>query len=208
MSKAYFITAIGTDIGKTFLVENICKTLPNAMAIKPIASGFCDGDEKSDSAKILKALSLENSLQNLNLITPWRFLEAVSPHFAGDINFEEVVKFCQQKIVAAKNANKTLFIEAAGGIMTPINNYKTFLDLAAELKISTLLVSANYLGSISHTLCALEALRARQIVVEKIILNDELPTVTKSTHDLLETLKNFSQVEVVLMKNFLRQWPL
>jgi dethiobiotin synthetase len=203
MSKVYFVAAIGTDIGKTFLVENLCRILPNVAAIKPIASGFREGDEGSDSAKILSALSLENSPQNINSITPWRFEPAVSPHFAGKINFDEVVDFCQTKISEAKSANKILFIEAAGGVMTPINYEKTFLDLAAELKIPTLLVSANYLGAISHTLCALEALKARGVVVEKIILNDDLPMVAKSPNELVTTLKNFGGVEVVLMKDFL-----
>ena len=203
MQKVYFVAAIGTDIGKTFLVENLCRILPNATAIKPIASGFREGDENSDSAKILSALSLANSAENLNSITPWRFAEPVSPHFAGKINFDEVIDFCQKKISQAKGANKILFIEAAGGVMTPINYEKTFLDVAAELKISVLLVSANYLGAISHTLCAVEVLKARGVVVEKIILNDELPTAVKATKELVQTLKDFGGVDVVLMADFL-----
>ncbi len=178
--QAYLVVAIGTDIGKTFLVENICRFLPNVRAIKPIASGFCDDDLESDSAKILKALSLKNSIENINQITPWRFKEAVSPHFAAqnlgqEIDFLEVVKFCQQKILEAKQDNKKIFIEAAGGIMTPINNNKTFLDLAIELQVPVLLVSANYLGSISHTLSAVKVLDLSGVIVEKIIINDNSP---------------------------------
>ncbi|MBP7709563.1 MAG: dethiobiotin synthase [Rickettsiales bacterium] len=206
MQKAYFVAAIGTDIGKTFLVENLCRILPNAMAIKPIASGFSEGDENSDSAKILSALSLKNSPQNLNSITPWRFEPAVSPHFAGKINFDEVIDFCQKKISEAKSLGKILFVEAAGGVMTPINYEKTFLDLAAELKISVLLVSANYLGAISHTLCAVEALKARGVVVEKIILNDELPVAAKSPNELITTLKNFTGIDTVVMRDFFKNF--
>lgn len=206
--KIYFIAAIGTDIGKTFLVENLCRILPNVKAIKPIASGFNDDDKNSDSAKILAALNLEVSLKNINAITPWRFKEALSPHFAAEISgnnidFSEVKKFCEEKISEAKNRGNFLFIEAAGGVMTPINDNRTFLDLAAELQIPVLLVSANYLGSISHTLCAIEALKCRELVIEKIIINSELPLHPKSAISMVDTIKNFSGIETVLLKNFL-----
>jgi dethiobiotin synthetase len=206
--KIYFIAAIGTDIGKTFLVENLCRILPNVMAIKPIASGFNDDDKNSDSAKILAALNLEISLTNIIAITPWRFKEALSPHFAAqisgnNIDFSAVKKFCEEKISEAKNSDNFLFIEAAGGVMTPINNNHTFLDLAAELQIPVLLLSANYLGSISHTLCAIEALKCRELVIEKIIINSELPLQTKSAISTVDTIKNFSGIETVLLKNFL-----
>lgn len=201
--KSYLICGIGTDIGKTFLVENLCKIFPEAMVIKPIASGFNLNDENSDSAKILAALGLEKSKKNLDDITPWRFKKAVSPHFAGKINFLAVKNFCRKKIAAAKKQNNFLFIETAGGVMTPISDKKTFLDLAQELKIPLLLVSANYLGAISHTLCAVTALKSKKILVEKIILNENFASETKSSH-LLETIQNFSGIETVTMKNFLK----
>jgi dethiobiotin synthetase len=209
-SKIYFVAAIGTDIGKTFLVENLCKNLPNAMAIKPIASGFCDDDKNSDSAKILKSLSLENSLKNINSISPWRFQDAVSPHFAADIigkkiDFSEVVKFCLQKITEAKNSDRFLFIEAAGGVMTPINYQKTFLDLAKELEVPVLLVSANYLGSISHTLCAVEAMKMRGIKLEKIILNDGALLPQSQQISISSTLEELSKCDVILMSDLFKK---
>ena len=48
--------------------------------------------------------------------------------------------------------------------MTPINQKKTFLDLAKVLKIPVLLVSANYLGAISHTLSAAAILKNEKII--------------------------------------------
>jgi dethiobiotin synthetase len=232
--KIYFIVGIGTNIGKTFLVENLCRNFPGAMAIKPIASGFKDDDENSDSAKILSAinnsqiscdvtLSLskgdsEPSVElpfnrlwvksKLDKISPWRFEEAVSPHFAAknsgtEINFFDVKNFCQEKISLAKTNSQFLFIEAAGGVMTPINDKKTFLDLAEELKIPTLLVSSNYLGSISHTLCAVAALKSRNVVIEKIIMNEDLSTQLPPSLSPNQTIENFSKIEVISLKNLL-----
>jgi len=259
--KIYFIVGTGTDIGKTFLVENLCRNFPSAMAIKPIVSGFKDDDENSDSIKLLNSTkqilkqvqdddegkiyqkichpelvsgSILNSISPwrsteaedegkvyqkichpelvsgsiLNSISPWRFTEAVSPHFAAknsgtNINFLDVKNFCQEKIALAKTNNQFLFIEAAGGVMTPINDEKTFLDLAADLKIPTLLVSANYLGSISHTLCAVTALKSRNVVIEKIIINEDLPTQLPRSLSPNQTIENFSKIAVISLKNLL-----
>ncbi len=210
--KIYFIAGIGTDIGKTFLVEKMCRSLREkkiaVKAVKPVASGFEEGDKNSDSAKILAALGVEISQSNLDDITPWRFLEAISPHLAAKnlgqkIDFLEVKNFCQQKISQAKKCDQFLFIEAAGGVMTPINEEKTFLDLAAELEIPLLLVSANYLGSISHTLCAVEALKSKKVRIEKIIVNEHLPLSEKNSltdiSAVVESMQNFSKVKTVLI---------
>ncbi|MDX2083113.1 MAG: dethiobiotin synthase [Rickettsiales bacterium] len=206
-SKIYFIAGVGTNIGKTFLVEKLCRNLSQSTAIKPIASGFNDDDKNSDTAKILTALNLEISKKNLDDISPWRFEEAVSPHFAAKnsatkIDFTEVKNFCLQKISQAQKSKKFLFIEAAGGIMTPINEEKTFLDLVAELKIPILLVTANYLGAISHTLCAAEILKSRKLTIEKIIVNKELPTLENQRYCIIETIKNFSSITTISLSEF------
>ncbi len=210
-SKIYFIAAIGTDSGKTYFVENICRNLrrkkKSVMAIKPIVSGFHDGDKNSDPAKILLALDLEISKKNLDLISPWRFEKVISPHFTGKINFEKVKNFCLEKISLARKQKQFLFIEAAGGVMSPINGEKTFLDLAAELKIPLLLITENYLGSISHTFCAIEALKSRKISVEKIIINEHFSGLQKPSgiqvKQLSRTIKNFSGIEVISLQKFL-----
>ncbi|MBU6140621.1 MAG: dethiobiotin synthase [Proteobacteria bacterium] len=192
------ILGIGTDIGKSFLVENLCRISSKITAIKPVCTGFENEDKNSDPARILTALGREISEKNLNEITPWRFAEGCSPHFVNEeIDFVAVKNFCQKKIL--ESGDKTLLIEAAGGVMTPINNRKTFLDLAEELKIPVLLVAGNYLGAISHTLSAIEALKSRGVVVEKIIVNER----EKSKHSIVETLKNFTGVETVTLEKFL-----
>lgn len=214
--KAYFVVGIGTDIGKSFLVEEICKILRQkkilVSAIKPVVSGFKDDDSNSDPARILTALGLKISKNNLDKISPWRFEQATSPHFAAKnshqkINFEKVTNFCREKISAAKKENQFLFIEAAGGLMTPINDEKNFLNLAGELQIPVLLVSANYLGAISHTLCAAEVLKKYKILLERIIINEHLPVEKKpSSADIsqvISTVQNFTETETVSLKNFL-----
>lgn len=209
--ESYLILGTGTDIGKTFLVENICHILPTKYsAIKPISSGSKDDDENSDSARILKSLGMESSLENLAKISPWRFEQPISPHLAAqltntEIDFLEVKNFCLEKITQAKNENKSLLIEAAGGVMTPINNNKTFLDLAQELQIPVLLITANYLGAISHTLCAIEALKSRKVIIEKIIVNEGLPISVQSSFPLAPSLEKFSGISTISLDRFLQK---
>jgi dethiobiotin synthetase len=200
--KIYLILGINTDIGKTFLVENLCKKLPNVKAIKPVISGVSDDDLNSDSAKILTALGLKLNKSNLDEISPWRFKEPVSPHFAGEVNYDELLKFCLKNIVKAKESGDFLFIESAGGVMSPITYQKTFLDLARDLQIPTLLVSSNYLGAISHTLTAVEVLKKNDVIIEKIILNENFSSKTDS-NKIIKTIESFCEADVVAMKDFL-----
>lgn len=203
-SKIYLILGIGTDIGKTFFIENLCRKIPTAKAIKPIASGCVDDDINCDSAKILSAMNLELNKKNLDKISPWRFEMPASPHFAGKVNYEELLNFCTSEIDDAKKNDDFLFIESAGGVMSPINNEKTFLDLARDLKIPVILISANYLGAISHSLTAIEVLKKNNIFIEKIVLNENFISIVENIK-IAKTISSFSQVEVTEMSKFFNQ---
>jgi dethiobiotin synthetase len=214
-NKIYLIAGTGTDIGKTFLVENFCRILREkkipVSAIKPIISGFMGDDLGSDSARILKSLEREISLENLDEISPWRFEIPASPHFASkasnlEISFTDLINFCQKKIADAEKNSEFLLIETAGGIMTPINDDKTFLDLAQTLQIPILLVSANYLGTISHSLCALKALKSIKAEVEMMLMNNFSAEQKSSLIDeknICKTLENLGSVQVETMTKFL-----
>ena len=64
-----------------------------------------------------------------------------------------------------------LVIEGAGGLMVPLNQESLVIDLIPQLASEVILVSANYLGSINHTLLSVEALKSRNISVTGIIFN-------------------------------------
>lgn len=215
--KQYFIASIGTDAGKTFLVENLChialQKQQEILAIKPVISGFIKDDKNSDSSKILQALGLENSLENLESISPWRFSEPISPNFAAklekrEVNFAKLTNFCTKKINIAKKNDKFLLIESAGGIMTPISDKKTFLDLAIELKLPILLVSNNYLSSISHSLCTIKAIKSHNLTIKNIIVNQNAK-INKDNPSLLEQeqvikiIESFANIETLSMEKFL-----
>jgi dethiobiotin synthetase len=200
----FFITSTGTDIGKTFVLENICQKLiqegKKVSAIKPIISGFRDDDLHSDSAKILQVLGLDLNQKNLDEISPHRFLAPLSPNIAAalenkNIDFSEVMRFCQNKISAAQKNNEYLFIEGAGGVMTPITDDKVFADLISALNIPAILVVGNYLGTISHTLTAIKAMQAYNIKIDRVILNCREDDKIAAA-DTLEMLRGFVDVKI------------
>src|SRR2546423_9159197 len=85
---AVFITATGTDIGKTFVTAGLIRHIRGAggavAAIKPIVSGFDPGAwQGSDPAILLAALGRPVALEEVERISPWRFQAALSPPNAG-----------------------------------------------------------------------------------------------------------------------------
>jgi dethiobiotin synthetase len=200
----FFITSTGTDIGKTFVLTNICQKLiaegKKVTAIKPIISGFKDQDPNSDSAKILQVLGLDFTSQNLNNISPYRFLAPLAPNIAAalenkDINFDELIQFCQKYINQAEQDNSYLLIEGAGGVMTPITDDKVFADLIADLNIPTILVVGNYLGTISHTLTAIKAMSTYNIKIAEVILNIR-DDDNVDAQDTLKVLRKFTNLKI------------
>src|SRR5687767_11797611 len=107
-----FITASGTDVGKTFVAAGLIRHLRRQGeaidAVKPVISGFDPARAgESDSGVLLRALGLPLSEEEIEDISPWRFAAALSPDMAArhegkEINFEQVVSFCETAIKEAE----------------------------------------------------------------------------------------------------------
>jgi dethiobiotin synthetase len=196
------VLGINTDIGKTYFVENFCKKNSNFFAIKPIISGF-NNPIDSDSGKILKALNLEINNKNLDLISPWRFKPALSPNFIKNIEFDEILNFCIKNIEICRKNNKKLLIEGLGGVMSPINNKNNYLDVAKKLNSPIILITANFLGSISQTLCAVSAIKDYGLNIDKIIVNSNHKKPV-SDKKFINCLEKFINHEIIIIKKILK----
>jgi len=121
---AIFITATGTDVGKTFVAASLIRNLrqigKDVIAIKPVVSGFDPAQAgKSDPGILLDALGLPVTMDSIDLISPWRYRAPLSPDLAASmegqrIDVDQVIAFCQSAI--ADNPGVVL-IEGIGGIM-------------------------------------------------------------------------------------------
>jgi len=202
--SAYFITATGTDIGKTFVTAGLIRYLRNAgakpEALKPVVSGYDSSVvETSDPAVLLKALGRTVSADEIARIAPWRFRAPLSPDIAAArenraIDFDALIAFSR---AATKASNGILFIEGVGGIMVPLDGKRTVLDWMAALDIPLLLVVGGYLGAISHTLTALDVLAQRKLKIAAIVVS-ESERGTVGLEDTVASIARFSDgVEVV-----------
>jgi len=178
MSRSVFITATGTDIGKTHVT---CALLRHwrrqglaARALKPVISGFAMEDASTDSHRILAAMEQEADAASLEAISPWRFQAPLSPDVAAAregrrIDPDALIRFCRE---AMEQAEAPLLIEGVGGTHVPIDRHFLVADWIAALDIPAVLVAGSYLGTLSHSIASLEALAARHIRVAAVVVSE------------------------------------
>jgi len=165
----YFITGIGTGIGKTITSAVLTEKL-HADYWKPIQSGDLD---------ISDSLLVKNLISNTKTVIhseSYRLGQPLSPHLSAKLDGIEI---SLQNILVPQTSN-ALVIEGAGGLMVPLNNEHLILDLIKALDTKVIVVSQNYLGSINHTLLTLEVLRQNQVPVEGLIFNGKANTESES----------------------------
>jgi dethiobiotin synthetase len=193
---AYFVTSTGTDVGKTFLTAGLIRYLRTSnqavAALKPVVSGYDSSVvETSDPAVLLGALGRPVSADEIANVTPWRFRAPLSPDLAAaregrSIAFDELVAFTRE---AVKANNGILFIEGVGGIMVPLDGQRTVLDWMTALNIPLLLVVGGYLGTISHTLTALDVIAQRKLSVAAIVVSES----ERNPVDLADTVESIAR---------------
>jgi dethiobiotin synthetase len=194
---AVFVTATGTDIGKTFVTAGLARKLRDrgykVAVIKPVVTGF---DPKTwpecDPALLLEASGETPSLARVEAIAPWRFAAPLSPDMATrregkSVDFAALVNFCRSE---AKRAQDVFMVEGIGGLMVPFAPEATVLDLIAALRIAPLLVAGTYVGSLSHTLTALAVLREHKIQPAALVLNQS-PNSAASPQETADSLRGF-----------------
>ena len=184
MSKNIFITATGTDVGKTYVSALIVKKMRevglNCGYFKPVLSGVIEQDGKlvdSDCNYVVKTAKIPTDADDC--VAYW-WKEAVSPHLAAqrageEINIEKIKQLFNEK----QKSYDYLLIEGAGGITCPLrleNGEKYLLkDLIKELGANIVIVADGGLGTINSTLLTVEYAKLNNIKVEGIILNNFNP---------------------------------
>lgn len=213
--SALFVTATGTDIGKSFVTCGIVAELRRrgrpVAALKPLASGFDESAcVESDPGRLLSALGRDLGTAELDRISPWRFRAPLAPDLAAkregkSVDFAAVVKFCRDAAASAIAGPEDLLIEGVGGVMSPIAEKHTVLDWMAELGIPVLLVSGSYLGAQSHALTALAALRGRRLALRALVVC-ESPENGPGLADTVQSLARFTRGIELLALPHLPSW--
>lgn len=198
--KALFVAGTGTDLGKTHIA---CALLRAARArgltvdaFKPVVSGFDPAEpEASDPARLAAAMGRPDAWAE---ISPRRYRAPLAPNLAARLEGEtlamaDLVADCQTWL-DARDVNLAL-VEGAGGVMSPMTDDATNLDLMTALALPVLLVAGSYLGTASHLLTALDVLRARGLTVAAVVVSESL-----DAPDLAQTVE--------MLRAFERQAPI
>src|SRR5665647_1125702 len=159
--NGFFVTGIGTGIGKTVVSAVITEAL-NADYWKPIQCGnqdFTDSD-------FIKEFTIHHQTIHAE---EYSFPDPVSPHLASKLNN----KLIDIQYIKPGRSNNVLIIEGAGGVMVPISDNLLIKDLIIKLQLPVIVVSMNYLGSINHTLLTIQSLQQQNIQLAGIIFNGE-----------------------------------
>lgn len=180
MTKKIFITATGTDVGKTYISALIVKKMRESGYdcgyYKPVLSGVRELGGRlveSDPNYVIQTANIPVKADDC--VSYW-WKEAVSPHLAAKRTGEEIdISRIKYDYAQACKKYEYLLIEGAGGITCPLrleNDEKYLLkDLIWELGLSTIVVADAGLGTINSTLLTIDYAHENGIEVEGIILN-------------------------------------
>ena len=202
-----FITATGTEVGKTFVAAGLLRALRRAgrkvAALKPVVSGFDPATAAgSDPGVLLAALGRAVTPDAVADIAPWRFRAPLSPDMAARlegrrVDVDALTGFCRARVAAFEGV---VVIEGVGGVMVPLDDRRTVLDWMTALDLPCVLVCGSYLGSISHTLCALDVLRQHGVAVAALVVN-ETPGSSVGLDDTVATLGRFVGTVVAVQRS-------
>jgi dethiobiotin synthase len=219
MISGLFVTGTGTDVGKTLLVAGVMRWFQNrdinAMVMKPVQTGAerdAEGRRVApDMEFVLQAARLRVETPTRERIVPYLFDPACSPHLAArladcPIRLEKILA-CAQWLAERYDR---LVVEGAGGLMAPLGDAGTMLDLMVALELPVLLVGHSGLGTINHVLLSLDALRKRGLNPLGVILNDcrPVPESSRFIHDdNADAIETYGQTRVLARIPYLGEKP-
>ncbi len=171
MNKKYntiAVLGIHTGIGKTVVSAVLTEAL-QAHYWKPVQAGIEDRDMITVQSLITDGVARVHP-EAVLLRTP------ASPHTAAAI---EGVTIDFQEF-SWPVTSTPLLVETAGGVLSPMTDTATMADFVTHYQLPVILVSQNYLGSINHTLTAIETLKNRNIPILGVVMSGDTDTYSES----------------------------
>lgn len=160
---AFVVTGTDTGIGKTVFAAALTGRL-KATYWKPVQSGL---EEETDS-EIVARLSGRPALPEA-----WRLKLPASPHISAAA---EGVHIDEKALILPPE--RPLVVEGAGGLMVPLNDHATFLDVFGAWQLPVILCARTALGTINHSLLSIAALKAAGVPLHGVaFIGPEAPEV-------------------------------
>jgi dethiobiotin synthetase len=161
--RGFFVTGTDTGIGKTALAALLVAAL-DANYWKPIQTGSIEGTDR-ETVRRLAEVSEERLAREAYCFKP-----PVSPHLAArEAGARIRLETLAWPPAEARDAERAWIVEGAGGVLVPINECDTMIDLMRRIALPVLVASRSTLGTINHTLLTLAVLRAARLEVRGVI---------------------------------------
>lgn len=195
------MTGTNTEVGKTYVSALLARAFVSRRlrvgVYKPVASGCVrDGDRlySEDAEQLWLAADKPLTMED---VTPQCFAAAVAPNVAARMVGTSVdAKLLRSGLDAWRDFDVTL-VEGVGGLMSPVSDEDLVVDLACEFGFPLIVVVANELGCINHTLQTLEVARQRGLTVAGLILNSASPTQDVSCETNQQEIARWSDVRIL-----------
>jgi dethiobiotin synthetase len=189
-SRGFFVTGSDTGVGKTWiscqLIQQLKRSVPSLKVRKPVESG-CErqADNQLLPADGVQLYQANDSRENLQLITPYRFEAALSPDLAArreqqTISLDQLEQAVNQQIHPAD----LVLVEGAGGFYSPIAEDGLNADLARRLKLDVIIVTEDRLGAINQSLLTIRAVESEGLNISMLILNQNKANDSSATDNL------------------------
>jgi dethiobiotin synthetase len=169
-SPILFITGAGTAVGKTVFAACWIRHLRAAgrvvQGLKPIATG-----DRMDGRRLRAANGGEPSLDEVN---PRFFRKACAPLVAARWGGKKVGLAALSRCIRERARGlDALFVEGVGGVEVPLEKGVTVGDWIQRLGCDVVVVAANQLGAVNHTLLSVKSLQARGVRVMAVVMVDQ-----------------------------------
>lgn len=201
MKNVVIIAGTDTDIGKTYVTAQLAAAVIRAgktpAVCKPLQTGTAEGN--SDPDWIARHLPELKRLAPMDEI-PFSFAFPASPDYAARLESRKVdaAMVADRVLSVAERTDCDWFIvELAGGLLVPLNETETNLDLIRALNMPVILVTHPALGTVNHTLLSVNALKAAGISVPGIVMNRFPVNGNLLAQDNLEAIERFSGLPIL-----------
>lgn len=179
--RALFVAGTGTDVGKTVVTGALLRALRGlgvaAQAVKPVQTGVtATATLCGDASTYAAAVSDRAPLPELPPAAVLRvFSLAASPHQAAAqagarLHAASLASRIREHWAGLAPRAELLLLEAAGGLLAPLNAREAMIDLMAEVNAPVILVGRNELGALNHVLLSLAALRGHRLQLAGLVL--------------------------------------
>lgn len=192
MGKAYFISGIDTDAGKSYVTGYIAAKL-REHGVNSVTQKFIQTGNRGFSEDI----ELHRSIMGIPMLpedldhttAPVIFTYPASAQLAARIDGREIdLSVIDAATARLKSIYDVVLVEGAGGMMVPITDDFLTIDYIASRNLPLLFVTNGVLGSINHTILSLEAIKARGIKLEALLYNeyfDSDKVIAEDTHNFI-----------------------